>query len=33
VLQFADLAPAEQEDSASAIGFTVELILDNILEA
>jgi hypothetical protein len=31
--QFADLALAEQEDLASAIGSTVDLILDNILEA
>jgi hypothetical protein len=32
VFQFADLALAEQEDLASAIGSTVDLILDNILE-
>jgi hypothetical protein len=33
VFQFADLALAEQEDLASAIGSMVELILDNLLEA
>jgi CPSF A subunit region len=32
VLKYADLAIAEQEDLASAIGSTVELILDNLLE-
>jgi cleavage and polyadenylation specificity factor subunit 1 len=32
VLQYADLAIADQEDLASAIGSTVGLILDNILE-
>jgi hypothetical protein len=32
VFQFADLALADQEDLASAIGSTVDLILDNILE-
>jgi cleavage and polyadenylation specificity factor subunit 1 len=32
VFQFADLALAEMEDLASAIGSTVDLILENILE-
>lgn len=32
VVQFADLALPDQEDLASAIGSTVELILDNLLE-
>lgn len=32
VLQFIDLPIAEQEDLASAIGSTVDLILDNLLE-
>jgi cleavage and polyadenylation specificity factor subunit 1 len=32
VIQFADLAIPDQEDLASAIGSTVDLILDNLLE-
>jgi len=32
VLSYADLAIADQEDLASAIGSTVQLILDNLLE-
>jgi cleavage and polyadenylation specificity factor subunit 1 len=32
VIEYADLALADQEDLASAIGSTVELILDNLLE-
>jgi cleavage and polyadenylation specificity factor subunit 1 len=32
LFQYADLPVAEQEDLASSIGSTVELILDNILE-
>jgi cleavage and polyadenylation specificity factor subunit 1 len=32
VMKFADLARADQEDLASAIGSTVEMILDNLLE-
>lgn len=32
VIQYVDLAIADQEDLASAIGSTVELILDNLLE-
>eukprot|EP00980_Cylindrotheca_fusiformis_P001962 scaffold443_cov125-Cylindrotheca_fusiformis.AAC.11 len=32
VMQFADLSVSVQEDLASAIGSTVELILDNLLE-
>lgn len=32
IVKFVDLALSEQEDLASAIGSTVELILDNILE-
>lgn len=32
VVRYADLPKAEQEDLASAIGSTVDLILDNILE-
>jgi hypothetical protein len=33
VLKYADLASPEQEDLASAIGSSVDLILDNLLEA
>jgi hypothetical protein len=33
VLQFANLAPTEQEALAGAIVSTVEPILDNVLEA
>ena len=32
VLQYTDLSKADQEDLASAIGSTVDLILDNLLE-
>jgi cleavage and polyadenylation specificity factor subunit 1 len=32
VAKFADLSLADQEDLASAIGSTVELIMDNILD-
>jgi len=32
VMQYADLSRAEQEDLASAIGSTVDLVLDNLLE-
>jgi cleavage and polyadenylation specificity factor subunit 1 len=32
VMQFADLPLSDQEDLAGAIGSTVELILDNLLE-
>ncbi|VEU41818.1 unnamed protein product [Pseudo-nitzschia multistriata] len=32
VMQYTDLSKAEQEDLASAIGSTVDLILDNLLE-
>ena len=32
VSQFVDLPIADQEDLASAIGSTVELIMDNLLE-
>ena len=32
VLQYADLSILDQEDLASAIGSTVDLILDNLLE-
>lgn len=32
VIQYADLAIADQEDLASAIGSTVDLILDNLIE-
>jgi cleavage and polyadenylation specificity factor subunit 1 len=32
VIQYVDLAVADQEDLASAIGSTVDLILDNLLE-
>jgi len=32
VIQFCDLPTADQEDLASAIGSTVELIIDNLLE-
>lgn len=32
VMQYADLSIADQEDLASAIGSTVDLILDNLLE-
>jgi hypothetical protein len=32
VMKFADLPTADQEDLASAIGSTVDLILDNLLD-
>lgn len=32
IMQYTDLSRADQEDLASAIGSTVELILDNLLE-
>ena len=32
VMQYVDLSRAEQEDLASAIGSTVDMILDNLLE-
>jgi cleavage and polyadenylation specificity factor subunit 1 len=31
-MQYADLPLPDQEDLASAIGSTVELVLDNLLE-
>ena len=32
VMKYADLPISDQEDLASAIGSTVDLILDNLLE-
>ena len=32
VMQYTDLSKVDQEDLASAIGSTVDLILDNLLE-
>jgi cleavage and polyadenylation specificity factor subunit 1 len=32
VMKYADLSKADQEDLASAIGSTVDMILDNLLE-